>query len=227
MTKARPVLHAGETRHLRQAASGDLVKRHAVMLRANPEALRFCIGANVRIAKSNLAEIAATKTYLGLSQLYEQLHATVYDNHMHTAVVPAVRQAVNDAVRAMRNERGETLAGQLEHDPLLQPAAAMLGGDRHAKFVAAAVAVRMASLLQDMLQHADALVRKGELPAELFDEIAAGLPRHYELTFRVVCRQAYRAYRLGSPAGDTVGDTVGGVRRHAAVAHVTARALDA
>lgn len=145
-SNARQVLHAGETRYLRQAASGDLVKRHAVMLRANPEALRFCIGANVRIAKSNLADVAATKTYLGLSQLYEQLHATVYDNHMHTAVAPAVRHAVDDAVRAMRHERRETLAGQLARDPMLQTVAAVLGEDRHAEFVAAAVAVRMAFL---------------------------------------------------------------------------------
>jgi len=86
---------------------------------------------------------------------------------------------------------------------------------------------RLNTLLQDMLQNADALVRKGELPAQLFDEIAAGLPRHYELTFRVVCREAFRAYRLGLPAGDPIA----GVRRHAATAHVTAhvtaRALDA
>lgn len=165
-SNARQVLHAGETRYLRQAASGDLVKRHAVMLRANPEALRFCIGANVRIAKSNLADIAATKTYLGLSQLYEQLHATVYDNHMHTAVVPAVRQAVDDAVRAMRRERRETLAGQLARDPMLQPVAAMLGKDRHAEFVAAAVAERMAFLeardAADVLGRATAHARAAE-----------------------------------------------------------------
>lgn len=145
-SNARQVLHAGETRYLRHAASGDLVKRHAVMLRANPEALRFCIGANVRIAKSNLADVAATRAYLGLSQLYEQLHATVYDNHMHTAVVPAVRRAVDDAVRAMRHERRETLAGQLGRAPLLAPVAAVLGEDRRRQFVAAAVAMRIAFL---------------------------------------------------------------------------------
>lgn len=82
---------------------------------------------------------------------------------------------------------------------------------------------RLNTLLQDMLENADALVRKGELPAKLFDEIAAGLPRHYELTFRVVCREAYRAYRLGLPAGDPMG----GARQRPAAAHATARALDA
>lgn len=82
---------------------------------------------------------------------------------------------------------------------------------------------RLNTLLQDMLQNADALVRTGELPAELFDEIAAGLPRHYELTFRVVCREAYRAYRLGLP----VGDPMSAARQRPAAADVTARALDA
>lgn len=143
---ANQVLHAGETRYLRDAASGDMVKRHAVMLRANPAALRFAIGANVRIARSNLADVAAARTYLGLPQLYEQLHTTVYDNHMHIAVVPAVRLAVDEAVRAMRNERRETLAGLLARDRLSEPLAGILGEDARRDVVAAVVALRLAFL---------------------------------------------------------------------------------
>lgn len=143
---AKQVLHAGETRYLRDAASGEVVKRHAVMLRAYPMALHFPIGANVPIARSKLADLAAAKTYLGLPKLYEQLHTTIHDDHMHIAVVPQVRLAVDQAVRDMRNERRETLAGLLAGDSLSAPLAGMLGEDVRRDVVAAVVATRMAFL---------------------------------------------------------------------------------
>ena len=89
---------------------------------------------------------------------------------------------------------------------------------------------RLNTMLQDMLDNADALVRKGELAAELFDEIAADLPRHYELTFRVVCREAYRAYRLGLPTVDPMGGArqrLVAAQAAQAAAQAAARALDA
>lgn len=86
---------------------------------------------------------------------------------------------------------------------------------------------RLNNLLQDMLENADALVRQGELAAGLFDEIAADLPRHYAQTFRVVCREAYRAYRLGLPAVDPMGGARQRLAAAQAGAQAAARALDA
>lgn len=82
---------------------------------------------------------------------------------------------------------------------------------------------RLNGLLQDTLDNAERLVQDGQLPAELFDEIAASLPRHYEMTFRLLCREAYRAYRLGVPAGNPPG----AAPQRLATAQAMARALDA